>query len=403
MSDYNSRLPVRTEANGDVVVNVADGTTESQLLGIDSSGRVTVKLDDGNGNVVTSQANGSQRALDVGINVSGVQIDPRQIRALTAADIVTSNQGTAASTHAGYWWTRTTDGTNDVVLAPASTAATASQAALVVALSPNSPLPAGTNLLGSINQGTSPWIVKDLADGSVTGGTAGTYSMLVGGVYSSSLPTLTTGQQAAIQLDSSGRVLVGSIFSPLPAGTNILGKIEISDGTNVSGVAPASTAASATQPALVVGLSPNSPLPAGTNALGSVLANLQVANAPVTVANPVPVTITSASAGTPIQYYATSASLAAGSSATITYTVPTGHTFSLERIWATASGKIKIVVQSGSTTIFTGFNSTASPNIDLTVTAPPTIAAAGTVNVIITNEDKAAFDVYATIEGNQLT
>ena len=39
-------------------------------------------LRDAAGNLITSQANGSQRALDVGINVAGVQIDPRTIRAL---------------------------------------------------------------------------------------------------------------------------------------------------------------------------------------------------------------------------------------------------------------------------------------------------------------------------------
>jgi hypothetical protein len=46
--------------------------------------------------------------------------------------------------------------------------------------------------------------------------------------------------------------------------------VEITDGTNVAGISPASTAAMATQPAVVVGLSPNSPLPAGSNTIGSV-------------------------------------------------------------------------------------------------------------------------------------
>jgi hypothetical protein len=37
---------------------------------------------------------------------------------------------------------------------------------------------------------------------------AGSKSLAVGGVYNSSLPTLTSGQQAAVQLDSSGRQIV---------------------------------------------------------------------------------------------------------------------------------------------------------------------------------------------------
>lgn len=91
MSDFNSSLPVRTESAGDVIVKLGDGTTPSQQLAIDSSGRVVVKLDDGAGNLITSQANGAQRALDVGINVGGVQVDPREIRALTSTDVVIAN------------------------------------------------------------------------------------------------------------------------------------------------------------------------------------------------------------------------------------------------------------------------------------------------------------------------
>lgn len=54
-----------------------------------------VNLRDGAGNPITSQVSGSQRALDVGINVAGVQVDPRSIRALTNADVVTVEQGTS--------------------------------------------------------------------------------------------------------------------------------------------------------------------------------------------------------------------------------------------------------------------------------------------------------------------
>lgn len=40
---------------------------------------------DRDGNAISSQTNGSQQALDVGINVSGIQVDPRVIRNLTPA------------------------------------------------------------------------------------------------------------------------------------------------------------------------------------------------------------------------------------------------------------------------------------------------------------------------------
>lgn len=60
-------------------------------------------LTDANGDAITGQTSGTQTALDVGINVAGVQVDPRQIRALTSGDNVTvaaSALPTGASTSA---------------------------------------------------------------------------------------------------------------------------------------------------------------------------------------------------------------------------------------------------------------------------------------------------------------
>jgi hypothetical protein len=55
---------------------------------------------------------------------------------------------------------------------------------------------------------TTAWFVKDNSLGTVAAGTAGTQSSLVGGVFNTALPTLTTGQQVALQLDSSGRLII---------------------------------------------------------------------------------------------------------------------------------------------------------------------------------------------------
>lgn len=67
----------------------------SDAQSIADSDSVGAFLRDAAGNLITSQASAGQRALDVGINVGGVQVDPRQIRALTGADVVTANQGTS--------------------------------------------------------------------------------------------------------------------------------------------------------------------------------------------------------------------------------------------------------------------------------------------------------------------
>jgi hypothetical protein len=62
------------------------------------------------------------------------------------------------------------------------------------------------------------WTVATNADGALSGGAAASKSFAVGGVYNSSPPSLTTGQQSAFLLDSTGNLLV-SIQSS--SGTNL--------------------------------------------------------------------------------------------------------------------------------------------------------------------------------------
>ncbi|HEX2712013.1 MAG TPA: hypothetical protein VHM88_07295 [Candidatus Acidoferrales bacterium] len=73
-----------------------------------------------------------------------------------------------------------------------------------------------------------------------TGATAPTSATLAGGAFNTTLPTLTNGQMGAVQLDSSGRLLVGSIAGALPTGSNTIGAIS-NAGFNVTGSLPAGT------------------------------------------------------------------------------------------------------------------------------------------------------------------
>jgi hypothetical protein len=116
---------------------------------IKDSDKVGAYMMDAAGKLITSQTQASQQVLDVGINVGGAQIDPRQIRALAS-------------------------GTDSV----------------------------------SVVQSTSPWVTKDQSDGPVAPGTAASFSQLGGGVFNTAAPTLTNGQQAAFQMDNAGRLLV---------------------------------------------------------------------------------------------------------------------------------------------------------------------------------------------------
>jgi hypothetical protein len=99
--------------------------------------------------------------------------------------------------------------------------------------------PTGTEVMGvnayitnipTVNQGTSPWIVKDQSDGPVAPGTVASFSQLSGGQYNSTLPTLTNTQQAALQLDVNGRLIsnvVGNVAS---------GSTDSGNGVKVSGL-----------------------------------------------------------------------------------------------------------------------------------------------------------------------
>src|SRR5665213_3216457 len=410
MSDFNSSLPVRTENNGDVAAKIVDGTITSQALAVDAAGKITVKLDDAAGNGITSQLNGAQQALDVGINVGGVQIDPRSIRALTAGDVVTAQQG------------------------------------------------------------TSPWVTRDQSDGPVTPGTVASFSSLIGGQYNAVLPTLTDGQQSAIQVDSSGRLLVSTgnsddhNYGVVGANTlrtaaqigNATGAADFNagatgaqtlrvesnqgaPGTAANGWFVRPTDGTNSQAYTAAGEAKvivTSPLPAGTNSIGTVVVSnfpitvdtnygtvgantlrtaAQIGNAtgaadfgagatgaqtlrveanqgaPNSIANAWPtkitdgtdtlavntdgsinVVISDSTPGTAINDYATSAAVAAGASVNHDYTVTAGETFHLNQVEAAGSGKMKMEVRietaAGSGTFVTKwvmFNSTAETNMEL--------------------------------------
>jgi hypothetical protein len=100
------------------------------------------------------------------------------------------------------------DGTNIQAVKPGSTAAQASDPAAVVAVSPATPLPAGTNTLGAVNQGTAgalggAWPVKH-TDGTNTA------------------PTMDAVGRAGYQQITDGVTVLGTAAHPLrvdPTGT----------------------------------------------------------------------------------------------------------------------------------------------------------------------------------------
>jgi hypothetical protein len=74
----------------------------------------------------------------------------------------------------------------------------------------------------------------DSSDGSVSGGTAGTTSMLAGGIYNSTAPTLTTGQQASLQLTSSGALIVSTTGAGVTQTFTYVDNSAVASGSSVS-------------------------------------------------------------------------------------------------------------------------------------------------------------------------
>lgn len=157
-----------------------NSATDSVTIAGSISVSPDVNLHDGSANPITSQVSGSQRALDVGVNVGGVQVDPRAIRALTSSDVVTANQG-------GTWNITNISGT---VSLPTGAATEAKQPALGTA---------GTASSDVLTVQGIPSMVALKVDGSaVTQPISGTVTVTQG--TAANLNATVTGTVAAIQL-----------------------------------------------------------------------------------------------------------------------------------------------------------------------------------------------------------
>lgn len=149
----------------------------------------------------------------------------------------TANQG-SPGTAANAWFDKITDGTNTAAVKAASTAAVATDPSLVVALSPNSPLPAGTNVLGgvtqsgtwTVQQGTPPWSV---AGNAASGASDSGNPVKVGAIFNTTQPTVTNTQRVDLQATSRGSLIVATGVDPLDI-RNVTGTVSLPTGAATS-------------------------------------------------------------------------------------------------------------------------------------------------------------------------
>jgi outer membrane protein assembly factor BamE (lipoprotein component of BamABCDE complex) len=148
-----------------------------------------VYSDDGGGNCLPNvKLNGTAAATQ-----SGTWTVQPGNTANTTAWLVTGTGGTFPSAQSGTWNITNITGT---VSLPTGASTSALQTT-------------GNTSLGTIatnTTGASTAANQTATQGSKTGGAAASNSDLVGGVYNSSPPTLTTGQQAALQFDVNGNL-----------------------------------------------------------------------------------------------------------------------------------------------------------------------------------------------------
>jgi hypothetical protein len=199
MSDIDAQQPVRAIAT-EFTTEVANssGTTinpaEDYGQGSTTSGQNGVLIQ---GAVTTTAPTYTTGQTDpISLTTAGaIRVDGSG-STQPVSGTVTANQGTP-NTLANGWPVEITDGTN--ILGTSSHP---------VRIDPTGTTTQPVSGTVAVTQSTSPWVTKDQADGPVSPGTAASFSILTGAVYNSSAPTLTNGQQAALQVDSSGRLLV---------------------------------------------------------------------------------------------------------------------------------------------------------------------------------------------------
>jgi hypothetical protein len=228
-------------------------------------GSQTTKINDGTNTATVKAASTSPVITDTSLVVA---ISPNTATLpISAASLpLPSGAATAANlTTIGSQTSKINDGTNTAAVKAASTAAVAADPALVVAISPNNTLNINASAL-PLPSGASTAALQTSGNSTLT-------------TISSQLPTTlgtkTTANSIAINIASDQTVPVSAIALPLPTGAATSANLttlgaqttKINDGTNTAAVKAASTAALATDSALVVAISPNSPftLPSGAS------------------------------------------------------------------------------------------------------------------------------------------
>jgi hypothetical protein len=227
------RVSAYTSGTANVTVRASDINDPPVLSSGAAGSALPPVIQQVGGSVTTSvptYTTGTFNALSLNTS-GGLRVDGSAVTQ-PVSGTVTANQGTA-NTIANSWTTEITDGTHGpAAVKAASTAAVATDPALVVALSPNSPVPTGSNTIGAVTQASGPWtenltqiagnavstaatgvqkvgIVGNAGatlDSTLVAGTAPTDGLGVLTQYNTTQPAPTNAQTLSLQSDQSGNL-----------------------------------------------------------------------------------------------------------------------------------------------------------------------------------------------------
>lgn len=357
MSDFNSSLPIRTENDGDVVIKVGDGLIPSQQLTVNPDG--SVNITDNSGSLTVDATDLDIRDLafatdsvdvsgsDITATVTATDLDIRDLVFATDKVDVTGSEVSLDATTLAALENITVSATDfdirDLVFATDKVDVTGSDVTATVT---------ATDL--DIRDLVFATDKVDVSD-SVIALDAATLAAL----ENTTVTVDNAAGAAAVNIQDGGNsITVDATNLDIRDLTHASDSVKIGDGTDFLAI----------------------------NTDGSI--------------NVVPLEDN----GTETVDYNTAAALAGG--ATSNHDLVFASASKLFQVYASASGKLKIEVQveTGAATgtfntVMVAFNSTATPNIDATLSKYALIPAGARVRVIRTNKDNQAQDVYSTIVG----
>lgn len=139
-------LTVALPSGASTSANQTNGTQKSQQ--VDGSGNVQPAADIASRKLFVANTDGTNTAAVKAASTAAVATDPALV-------VAVSPNNTIAATQSGTWTSRITDGTNTAAVKAASTAAVAADPALVVAISPNNTISVSSRITLTANAAAS--------------------------------------------------------------------------------------------------------------------------------------------------------------------------------------------------------------------------------------------------------